>query len=90
MQSANTLFVRVVPQSHNRGYILLCGFESSVTQRTAVQYETLGGITRIMLANAIAAMQQKHKAIAVSDVTSSNIVKKLEKMFGDDEFVFTD
>jgi hypothetical protein len=38
------LFIRVIPQSRNRGWMLVAGFDSSVNQTTMVRYVTLQGI----------------------------------------------
>jgi len=81
---ANTLFVKVVTQSQQRGYILLAGFESSVTHRTCVQYITLGGATRESLNDAIARLKVTHSAGTITDVTDNGIKRKLNKLFGEE------
>ena len=43
---ANTLYVRVVNQDKDRGYMLLAGYDGAVVQRTCLSYTTLQGITR--------------------------------------------
>ena len=80
---ANTLYVRVVPQDRDRGYMLLAGFDSKVIQATCSQYSTLGGVTRDSLNAAILAMQQRFSASDVKDVTAPNIQRQLKKMFGE-------
>ena len=80
---ASTLFVRVVPQDKDRGYMLLAGYDDKVVQRTAIQYTTLGDPTRASLDAAIARMKASNSAAEVRDVTSPNIVKKLQKLFGE-------
>lgn len=80
---AGTLYVRVVPQDKDRGYMLLAGFEPSVVQRTAAQYTTLSDPTRATLNAAIARMQKLYSASEVKDVTASNVAKQLVKLFGE-------
>jgi len=80
---ANTLFVRVVPQDKDRGYMLLAGFDSAVIQRTALEYTTLAAPSRVSLDAAIARMRLRYNAAEVRDVTASSIVKRLAKMFGE-------
>ena len=81
---ASTLFVRVVPQDKDRGYMLLCGYDAGVVQRTALQYTTLSAPTRTSLNAAIARMQADNSAAEVRDVTAPSILKKLAKMFGEE------
>ena len=80
---ANTLFVRVVPQDKDRGYMLLAGFDSAVIQRTAAQYITLGAPSRASLNAAIDVLRARYNAAEVKDVTASNIAKRLAKLFGE-------
>lgn len=80
---ASTLYVRVVPQDKDRGYMLLAGYDASVVQRTATSYTTLSGLTRESLNEAIARMKKGHNAAEIKDCTASSIQKKLAKMFGE-------
>lgn len=80
---AGTLFVRVVAQDKDRGYMLLAGFDASVVQRTAAQYTTLSSPTRQSLNDAIERMAKNYKTVDVRDVTAANIQKKLAKLFGE-------
>ena len=80
---ASTLFVRVVPQDKDRGFMLLCGYDANVVQRTALQYTTLSGPTRESLNAAIERMRAGNSAAEVKDCTAPNIQKKLAKMFGE-------
>ena len=81
---ANTLYVRVVPQDKDRGYMLLAGFDSGVVQSTCAQYTTLSAVSRASLDAAIAAMQARFNAAEVKDVTPVGIKRRLAKMFGED------
>jgi len=80
---ANTLFVRVVNQDKDRGYMLLAGYDSGVVQRTCLSYTTLNVVTRESLNKAIQRMKENHSAAEVKDCTAPNIQKKLAKMFGE-------
>lgn len=80
---ASTLFVRVVPADRDRGYVLLCGYDASVVQRTALSYTTLSVLTRESLNAAIERMRLSNNAKDVRDVTAPAIVKKLARMFGE-------
>lgn len=80
---AGILFVRVVAQDKDRGYMLLAGFDASVVQRTAAQYTTLSDPTRQSLDDAIGRMAKNYRTSEVRDVTAPNIQKKLAKLFGE-------
>ena len=80
---ANTLFVRVVNQDKDRGYMLLAGYDSGVVQRTCLSYTTLNAVTRTDLNTAIARMKANHNAAEVRDCTAPAIQKKLAKLFGE-------
>jgi|WetSurMetagenome_2_1015567.scaffolds.fasta_scaffold1059916_1 hypothetical protein len=80
---ASTLFVRVVPQDKDRGYVLLAGYDASVVQRTAIQSTTLSVPTRESLNAAIARLKAGNNAAEVRDVTAPAIQKKLAKLFGE-------
>jgi hypothetical protein len=80
---ASILYVRVVPQDRGRGYMLLAGYDSSVVQRTAIQYTTLSDVTRDSLNTAIERLRKDNSAKEVKDCTAPGIQKKLAKMFGE-------
>lgn len=80
---ASTLFVRVVPQDKDRGYVLLAGYDSAVVQRTAIQSMTLSAPTRASLNQAIERIKAANSAAEVRDVTAPAIQKKLAKLFGE-------
>jgi hypothetical protein len=80
---ANTLYVRVVPQDRDRGYMLLAGFDSKVVQSTCARYTTLSAVTRESLNEVIDTMRVQFNAAEVRDCTAPNIVRQLKKMFGE-------
>ena len=80
---ASTLYVRVVPQDKDRGYMLLAGYEAGVVQRTALSYTTLSNPTREGLTAAVERMRLSHSAKDVKDVTAPAVLKKLAKLFGE-------
>ncbi len=80
---ASTLFVRVVAQDKERGFMLLAGYDSKVIQRTAVQYTTLSVMTRDSLNEAIDRLRKSNSAMEVKDCTAPDIQKKLAKLFGE-------
>src|SRR3954470_23681772 len=80
---ASTLYVRVVPQDKGRGYMLLAGYDSSVVQRTALQYTTLTAVTRDSLNAAIERLRKDNSAKDVKDCTAPAIQKQLAKLFGE-------
>lgn len=80
---ASTLFVRVVPQDKERGFMLLAGYDADVVQRTALQYATLSVLTRESLNAAIERMRINNSASTIKDVTAPAIQKKLAKLFGE-------
>lgn len=79
-----TIYVRVVAQDKDRGYMLLVGFDSKIVQSTCAQYTTLGAITRASLTAAIERMKTEYKASTVKDVTAPDLQRKLQKLFGED------
>jgi hypothetical protein len=80
---ASILYVRVVPQDKDRGFMLLAGYDSSVVQRTAVQYTTLSAMTRESLNAAIERLRIANSAKEVKDCTAPAIQKRLVKLFGE-------
>ena len=80
---ANTLFVRVVSQDRDRGFMLLAGFDSKIVQATCSQYTTLGAVTRESLDKAIAQMKDRYSAAEIKDCTSPDVLRKLKKIFGE-------
>jgi len=77
------IYVRVVPQDKDRGYMLLVGFDSKVVQSTCDQSTTLGGITRKFLDSTIERLATEYKATEVRDVTAPALQRKLQKLFGE-------
>jgi hypothetical protein len=80
---ASTLYVRVVPQDKDRGFMLLCGYDANVVQRTALQYTTLSAPTRETLNAAVERMRLANSAKEVKDCTALAVQKRLAKLFGE-------
>lgn len=80
---ASTLFVRVVPQDRDRGFVLLAGYDPAVVQRTAIASSTLSVPTRASLTAAIERLRSMNSAAEVRDVTAPAIQKRLARMFGE-------
>src|SRR4249919_3656682 len=80
---ASTLYVSVVNQDKDRGFMLLAGYDSTVVQRTALQYTTLTAVTRDSLNAAIERLRKDNSAKDVKDCTAPAIQKKLAKLFGE-------
>ena len=81
MQAVNTLFVKVVAQPFGRDFMLLCSFEEKVTQRTAINFESLTNVTQNMIDNAIIDMLVRNNASDFVDVTHISVQKMLVKAF---------
>lgn len=79
----STLFVRVVSQDKDRGYMLLVGYEPKLVQSNCMQYTTLQGITRANLNAAIERISNNFNAAEIKDVTDAGLKKRLAKMFGE-------
>jgi len=75
------LFIRVIPQSRNRGWMLVAGFDSAVNQTTMVRYVTLQGITQQVLDKGIKEITTMLGAKEVVDVTKDDVYKKLTALF---------
>ncbi len=79
----STLFVRVVPQDKDRGYMLLAGFEPKMVQSNCSRYTTLNDISRRVLDEAIERMRESFGASEVKDATAETLKRKLAKLFGE-------
>ena len=77
------VFVRVVSQDRDRGYMLLVGYDPSLVQRTAIQITTLSAVTRASLDKVIETVRKDYNASEIRDITDAGIKKKLKKMFGE-------
>lgn len=79
-----TIYVRIVPADKDRGYVLLVGFDSKIVQSNCAQYTTLGAISRKSLDAAVERMKTEYSATTVKDVTAPTLLRKLQKMFGEE------
>jgi hypothetical protein len=75
------LFIRVIPQNRNRGFMLVAGFDAAVNQTTMVRYVTLQGITQAVLDKGIKEITAMLGAKEVVDVTKDDVYKKLTRLF---------
>jgi len=80
---SGTLFVRIVPQDRDRGYMMLVGYDPKVVQSTAMQYYTLNAITRATVDQTLERIKTSYSAAEIRDVTPTALKKKLAKMFGE-------
>jgi hypothetical protein len=80
---SSTLFIRVVPQDRQRGYMLLVGYDAKIVQSTAIQYITLTAVTRASLNAMIEKAKISYNASDIRDVTAPGIQKQLKKLFGE-------
>jgi len=80
---ATPLYIRVVPQDKDRGYMLLGGFDNKIVQSTCSQYTTLSDLSRESLDEAIESMRIRYNASEVKDCTAPALQRKLKKMFGE-------
>lgn len=76
-----TLFTRVIPQARNRGFMLIAGFETALSQKTAVRWITLADITSMALHEAEQEIAKMLGAEKVEDITKGDIRKKLNRIF---------
>jgi hypothetical protein len=79
------VYVRVVTQDRDRGFMLLVGFDKGLVQRTASQVTTLSCVTRASLTKMIDAVKTNYNASAVENITAPAITKRLQKLFGESE-----
>ena len=79
----STLFVRIVPQDRERGYMMLVGFDSKIVQRTAANITTLSTLTRADYNRVLTKYQALYNASDIKDVTASAIAKKVQVAFGE-------
>ncbi len=80
---SSTLYVRIVPQDKDRGYMMLVGYDPKVVQSTAMQYFTLNAISREVVNGALQRIRTSYNASEIKDVTPVGLKKKLAKMFGE-------
>lgn len=78
------LYVRVVTQDRDRGFMLLVGYDSKIVQSTAIQICTLTAITRESLNSVLERVSKDYSASEIRDVTALGIKKRLAKLFGED------
>jgi hypothetical protein len=83
LNSSSTMYIRIVPQDRQRGYMLLVSWVKPVIQKTAVQITTLSVLTRTSLDAAIDSVTKSYKPGAVVDVTPIGIHSQLRKLFGE-------
>jgi len=82
-KTGGTIYVRVVPQDRDNGYMLLVGYDNAVVQRTAITYSTISTITRAYLEATIQRVRDQYTNAEVKDVTAPGITKRLMKLFGE-------
>lgn len=78
-----TLFVRVVPQDKDRGYMLMAGYDAQIVQSNCASYTTLSDINRATLDAAMERMRTNYNAVTIRDVTAPALQRKLQKLFGE-------
>jgi hypothetical protein len=81
MLQVGKLFVRIIPQARNRGYMMISGFDPSVNQKTMTRYTTLSGITQQVIDKAVEELAKMQGAKEVINVTKGDVEKKLMKLF---------
>ena len=79
----STLFIRVVPADRDRGYMLVVGHDSRITQTNCSKLTTLSILTRDSLNAAIERMRAEFNANDIRDVTPDGLKRKLQKEFGE-------
>jgi len=80
---SGTLYVRIVPQDKDRGYMMLVGYDPKVVQSTAMQYFTLSAISRDVINSTLQRIRTSYSAAEIKDVTPPALKKKFAKMFGE-------
>jgi hypothetical protein len=78
------VYIRVVTQDRDRGYMLLVGYYPDIVQRTATQITTLSNPTREYLNKFIERARVDYNASEIRDVTAPGIKKQLAKLFGEE------
>ena len=76
------MYVRIVPQDKERGYVMLVSWSKPVVQRTCEQMSTMGGIiTRKAIDNNLERFKKDYSASEVIDLTDEGLKKKFAKLF---------
>ena len=83
LNASSTMYIRIVPQDRDRGYMLLVAWVKPVIQKTATQITTLSVLTRASLDAAIDSATKSYKPASVVDVTPAGIHAQLRKLFGE-------
>jgi hypothetical protein len=78
-----TIYLRVVPQDKDRGYMLMAGYDAQVVLSSCASYTTLSAITRRSLNEAMDRMKATYMANEVRDMTAPALQRKLQKLFGE-------
>jgi hypothetical protein len=83
MAVSSKLYVRVITQDRNRGFMLLTGYSDKIVQSTATQITTLSGVTRKNLTETIERLAKIYSASEVCDVTAPGILRQLRVLFNE-------
>lgn len=77
------LYMRIVEQDRDRGYMLMVGYEPKLVQATCATYSTLSDVSRASLDATIERMKLTYNASDIKDMTAPGLMRKLQKMFGE-------
>ena len=83
LNRSSTLYIRIVPQDRQRGYMLLASWVKPVIQKTSMHMTTMSVLTRDRLNATIADVTKIYEPGSVVDVTPVGIHAQLRKLFGE-------
>jgi hypothetical protein len=77
------IYIRVIEQDMQRGYMMLAGFDSKVNRSTAARIISLTAISRESLAKMLEEVKLFYVGAVLKDATEASISRKLQRMFGE-------
>lgn len=83
MPLATEVYVRIVTQGRDHGFMLLVGFEPKIVAATATKIITLTAPSRKSIDYMIAKVKTDFNATTVKDVTAEGILRQLRKLFNE-------
>lgn len=83
MSLATEVYVRIVTQGRDHGFMLLVGFEPRIVAATATKIITLTAPTRSSINYMIEKVKKDFNATTVRDITADGILRQLRKLFNE-------
>jgi hypothetical protein len=77
------IYIRIIEQDMQRGYMMLAGFDSKLNRSSAARIISLTAVSRESLTKMLNEMKLFYVGAILKDATESSIARKLQRMFGE-------